>query len=117
MELLGIIVLFIMLFLWIGGAFFYFRLGLNGIKQFLVHIGVQALTIFILWLTILEPVNDCSGLLCGLGEALEFIGLSILSLLIGGLVVYFMARNYNDKIKSQQSGKSPEKEDTIDATF
>lgn len=117
MEVLGVIVLLLILILWVGGAFFYFQLGVRGIKQFLIHLGVQALIIFILWLIILAPVSDCTGFLCGLGEALKLIGLSLLSLLIGGFVVYFMGRNYKDKIKSQQSRKSSEEEETIDATF
>ena len=97
LQLIAFLFLAVAAILWIGGAYFYFRSGNNGIIRFLIHLAALGLTVLILWAIILQPVSDCTGFLCGLGDALLFLGLSILLALVEGLVIFYMSRNYHDQ--------------------
>jgi hypothetical protein len=108
LQLIAFLFLAVAAILWIGGAYFYFRTGSQGIVRFIVHLAALGLTVLILWAIILQPVSDCTGFLCGLGEALLFLGLSIMAALVEGLVIFYMSRNYHDQWTAKLSPQTKE---------
>ncbi|MBK7129132.1 MAG: hypothetical protein IPM74_12015 [Crocinitomicaceae bacterium] len=52
--------------------------GSKGTGIFFIYLGGLILTCGLLWLVIVLPSLNCHGFLCGIGEILIFLGLSIL---------------------------------------
>lgn len=79
-EILGILALLALvagLVLWIYSGIHAFRdFGKRGGRTFIYSLLLFLVSIGVLWGTIVVPVLDCRGFLCGLGEILLFMGLS-----------------------------------------
>lgn len=110
-NILVLLVLVIIVFLWIAAFVFYNKSGWNGLKHWFTFLIVWVFLEACFWLFILKPVENCSGFLCGLEELLIFLLLTIGSGLFLGLLVYRRSRQHQEK-------SLPEKnEEVLDESF
>ena len=57
--------------------------------------------VFVLWLLIVYPTLDCSGFLCGLGEVVMWILISVVLMLVWPLILLvILKRKFKDEVVS-----------------
>lgn len=87
-ELLGLLLILGVFTLWIVAFVRMQKYGAStGVGRFFLCLGLTILAVGLMFLVIMVPVMDCSGWLCGLGELLIFMGLSLIVLVVMPIVM------------------------------